>query len=128
MELVTGKTFQHCTRMNFPLRISADLVTSTEEILNGKLHFLCCARCEVYAVINFLIRTLFRMHSFGSIHHVFHKVNDVVLEYRPVCVCLWTTFAIQKKGNTLLKGINCKFQVNIKIIEIWKTKSMFFFL
>ena len=39
----------HCTKNKvFPLRISsvnvtkfADLVTITEEILNGKLHFLC---------------------------------------------------------------------------------------
>ena len=34
-------------KMKFPLRISsvnvADLVTFTEEILNGKLHFLCSA-------------------------------------------------------------------------------------
>ena len=31
-------------KMKFPLRISSvnvDLVTFTEEILNGKLHFLC---------------------------------------------------------------------------------------
>ena len=40
----------HCTEMKFPLRISSvnltesavswDFVTVTEEILNGKLHFL----------------------------------------------------------------------------------------
>ena len=30
----------HCTKKwSFPLRISSDLVTLTEEILNGKLHF-----------------------------------------------------------------------------------------
>ena len=39
----------HCTKKwSFPLRISSvnvtsDLVTFTEEILNGKLHFLCSA-------------------------------------------------------------------------------------
>ena len=27
---------------------TADLVTFTEEILNGKLHFLCSGRCEQY--------------------------------------------------------------------------------
>ena len=40
---------KHCTKnWSFPLRISSvnpqcsgDLVTFTEEILNGKLHFLC---------------------------------------------------------------------------------------
>ena len=44
-----------CTKISFPLRISsvnvtksaghADLVTFTEEILNGKLNFLCSLLC-----------------------------------------------------------------------------------
>ena len=33
---------KYCTKkQSFPLRISEELVTFTEEILNGKLHFLC---------------------------------------------------------------------------------------
>ena len=36
-------------KMKFPLRISSvnmDLVTFTEEILNGKLHFLCSVKIK----------------------------------------------------------------------------------
>ena len=48
-----------CTKKrSFPLRISsgnvtilrfsADLLTFTEEILNGKIHFLCSEDCDLY--------------------------------------------------------------------------------
>ena len=33
----------HCTKK---MQETADLVTFTEEILNGKLHFLCSATCQ----------------------------------------------------------------------------------
>ena len=35
-------------KSSFPLRISSVNVTFTEEILNGKLHFLCSVRGNVY--------------------------------------------------------------------------------
>ena len=36
--------YSHCTKN---AQKTADLVTFTEEILNGKLHFLCCVICEL---------------------------------------------------------------------------------
>ena len=42
-------------KWSFPLRISsvnADLVTFTEEILNGKLYFLCSARVSLKYFVN----------------------------------------------------------------------------
>ena len=45
-----GRNDLHYTKKGFPLKtssvnvITADLVTFTEEILDGKLHFLCSVR------------------------------------------------------------------------------------
>ena len=37
----TTKCLITAQKMKFSIKFSADLVTFTEEILNGKLHFLC---------------------------------------------------------------------------------------
>ena len=37
----TTKCLITAQKMKFSIKFSADLITFTEEILNGKLHFLC---------------------------------------------------------------------------------------
>ena len=49
MWLVTASTGQ---KMKFCIKETADLVTFTEEILNGKLHFLCSALYKKYFKTN----------------------------------------------------------------------------
>ena len=69
MPLITEKAIEiTAQKMKFPLRISSvnvtkSLVTFNEEILNGKLHFLCSARqkrrvLDIWKTISALYLTL----------------------------------------------------------------------
>ena len=54
--------------MKFPKSITADFVTFTGEILNGKLHFLCSVRYSFYAtfMIHFTMKTYMFKPAFSS--------------------------------------------------------------
>ena len=100
MKILIKLLFKHCTKKrSFPLKISsvnvtksedADLAIFTEEILNGKLHFLCsemfttCGNADWRAAKKYLERCL----SFGVFLSDFkknknfksHKKGDMPLE------------------------------------------------
>ena len=46
----------HCTKNEVFPHFPADLITFNEEILNGKLHFLCSAFCESENLKNPILR------------------------------------------------------------------------
>ena len=57
---------------------NADLVTFTEEILNGKLHFLCSLRCALCCpIVNRNVYTRFEKRA------IYFYISDLNLDTRP---------------------------------------------
>ena len=61
MKFSTKDFFSKCDQIRSPF--PADLVTFTEEILNGKLHFLCSALLHLWFLTHF-------MKKFNSFHFI----------------------------------------------------------
>ena len=97
LSLITFPQSLH-KKWSFPLRISSvnvtkfavslDLVTSTEKILNGKLHFLCS---------EFISKSLFRLERFRLLHD-----RWLVLTFYIAFISLFTTPFISLNFLTVL--------------------------
>ena len=66
----------HVSNIKFPLQFPADLVTFNEEILNGKLHFLCSGICMLLHIKKTLFLLVYKIvESFQLILNkiVYHR-------------------------------------------------------
>ena len=82
-------------------QLPADLVTFTEEILNGKLHFLCIADNQNESARSF---TSYVSYSLGQINTVISKLSEthsdarlqiLTLQFQPI-ILLWNIFELYK--------------------------------
>ena len=72
-------------KWSFPLRISsvtAELVTFTEEILNGKLHFLCSVSSEYSPEVHSESSQMFKRKSFVEIINRWKPLNIFTKRFR----------------------------------------------
>ena len=78
---------KYCTKkQSFPLRISEELVTFTEEILNGKLHFLCIFKYCLITTMNYFRVAEDRHYCYNTVEYSFGGGSCFCLLVRKACV------------------------------------------